>query len=77
MKKADIYYPELRKFLKSKGFNMKRFAEEVLNVDRMTLNYKLSRKTSFSVVDIQIIKDYFHLSAKQVIEFFFDKQFTK
>ena len=66
-------YAELRKFIKSKGMNCETFAENVLCVSRQELSYKLNGIIAFSVQDIQIIKDYFHLSAKQVILFFFDK----
>ena len=66
-------YAELRKFVKSKGMTNEVFAKNVLNMSRQEFSYKLNGIIAFSVQDIQIIKDYFHLSAKQVIVFFFDK----
>lgn len=66
-------YAELRKFIKSKGMKCETFAKNVLHNSRQEFSYKLNGIIAFSVQDIQNVKDYFHLSAKQVVLFFFDK----
>ena len=68
-----LKYIELRKFIKSKGMTNEVFAKNVLFMSRQEFSYKLNGIVAFSVQDIQNIKDYFHLSAKQVVLFFFDK----
>lgn len=70
MKKADVNYPELRKFIKSK-MTFKKYAEDVLILVPMTLTFKFNGKIPFTQEDIQRTKDYFHLTSKQVVLFFF------
>lgn len=70
MKKADINYPELRKFIKSK-MTFGDYAKNVLHLSYMTLVYKFDKKIAFTLDDVKATKDYFKLSANQVILFFF------
>lgn len=76
MRKKQVYYHKLRKFIKSNDMTFKRYAEEVLHINPMTLTYKFTGRLGFSIEDIKLTRDYFKLSPLQVDEFFLHERFT-
>lgn len=71
MRKKVVYYKELRKFIKSKGMNFKQYAENVLHINPMSLTYRFTGRTNFTIDDIILTRDYFNLSPMQIDAFFF------
>lgn len=68
-----MHYEKLRNYIKSKGMTLKDFAIKVLDVYPQTCDYKYRGLAKFTIKQINITKNYFHLTDKQVSEFFLDE----
>lgn len=72
MRKVKLY-GELRRLIKDNYGTYINFAKNVLHVDRVTLQYKLSGKNAFNLDEISLIQKTFNLTDEQVVRFFLHK----
>ena len=66
-------YVKLRNFIKGQGMMYKDFAVKVLHTSSTNVDYKWRGKHDFTIEQVKMIRKYFNLTNKQVIDYFFDE----